>query len=95
MFLTAAVIMDDLVAIAADRLFYTEAIDLRYLLASRAVIGLLGALNRLGVYRSLPYALVGLLLWACLHGAGIACNAGRRDSGRGAHPPARPRISLP
>ncbi|MCC2642907.1 MAG: sodium/proton antiporter, NhaA family [Nitrospira sp.] len=70
-FLTAAVIMDDLVAIALIAFVYTEAIDLRYLLASLAVIGLLGTLNRLGVYRSLPYALVGLLLWACLHGAGI------------------------
>ena len=70
-FLTAAVIMDDLVAIALIAFVYTEAIDLRYLLASLGVIGLLGTLNRLGVYRSPPYALVGLLLWACLHGAGI------------------------
>jgi NhaA family Na+:H+ antiporter len=70
-FLTAAVIMDDLVAIALIAFFYTDAIDLQYLLASVAVTGLLGALNRLGVYRSLPYAVVGLVLWACLHGAGL------------------------
>ncbi len=70
-FLTAAVIMDDLVAIALIAFVYTEAIDLRYLFASLALIGLLITLNQLGVYRSLPYALVGLLLWACLRGAGI------------------------
>ena len=40
-FLTAAVIMDDLVAIALIALLYTDAIDMRYLLASLAVTGLL------------------------------------------------------
>ena len=70
-FLTAAVIMDDLVAIALIAFFYTDAIDPQYLLASVAVTGLLGTFNRWGVYRSLPYAVVGMVLWACLHGAGI------------------------
>ena len=70
-FLTAAVIMDDLVAIALIAFFYTDAIHLQYLLASVAVTGLLGALNRWEVYRSLPYAVVGVVLWACLHGAGL------------------------
>ena len=28
-------------------------------------------LNRSGVYRALPYGLLGLVLWSCLHGAGI------------------------
>jgi len=70
-FLTAAVIMDDLVAIALIALFYTEAIDPQYLLASLAMAGLLAAFNRWGVYRSLPYAVVGVLLWACLHASGL------------------------
>jgi len=70
-FLTAAVIMDDLVAIALIALLYTDAIDMQYLLASLAVTGLLAAFNRWGVYRSLPYALVGVVLWACLHGSGL------------------------
>jgi NhaA family Na+:H+ antiporter len=70
-FLTAAVIMDDLMAIALIALFYTEAIDLQYLLASLAMAGLLAAFNRWGVYRSLPYAMVGVLLWACLHASGL------------------------
>lgn len=70
-FLTAAVIMDDLVAIALIALIYTDAIDMHYLLASLAATGLLAAFNRWGVYRPLPYAVVGVVLWACLHGAGI------------------------
>jgi NhaA family Na+:H+ antiporter len=32
---------------------------------------LLVLLNRGGVYRALPYAVLGVLLWACLHGAGL------------------------
>lgn len=70
-FLTAAVIIDDLVAIALIALLYTDAIDMQYLLASLAVTGLLAAFNRWGVYRSLPYAVVGVALWVCLHGAGL------------------------
>jgi NhaA family Na+:H+ antiporter len=70
-FLTAAVILDDLVAIVLIALIYTDAIDMHYLLASLAVTGLLAAFNRWGVYRSLPYAVVGVALWVCLHGAGL------------------------
>jgi NhaA family Na+:H+ antiporter len=70
-FLTAAVIVDDLVAIAVIALFYSGAIDPRFLLASVAVTAALAALNRAGVYRALPYALLGVVLWACLHEAGL------------------------
>ncbi|MGE5792268.1 MAG: Na+/H+ antiporter NhaA [Bacteroidota bacterium] len=70
-FLTAAVIVDDLVAIAIVAVFYAGALHPDYLVASVAVTGLLVALNRWGVYRPLPYGLLGILLWACLHGAGL------------------------
>ncbi len=70
-FLTAAVIIDDLVAIAIVALFYSTAIDTHYLLASIAVTAALAALNFAGVYRPLPYAILGVVLWACLHHAGI------------------------
>ena len=33
--------------------------------------GLLAVLNRTGVYRSLPYAVLGVVLWFCLHEAGL------------------------
>lgn len=70
-FLTAAVIIDDLVAIAVIALVYTSDLHAGYLLASAAAIGVLVALNRSGVHRALPYAALGLVLWTCLHEAGV------------------------
>ncbi len=70
-FLTAAVIVDDLVAIGVVAVFYSEAIVLQYLLASVAITALLAGLNRGGVYRALPYAALGVVLWVCLHEAGL------------------------
>ncbi len=70
-FLTAAVIVDDLVAIAIVALFYSGALALDYGLASVAIVVALALLNRAGVYRPLPYGLLGIALWACLHGAGL------------------------
>ncbi|MGH8696798.1 MAG: Na+/H+ antiporter NhaA, partial [Burkholderiales bacterium] len=70
-FLTAAVIVDDLVAIAIVAVFYSGELHLNYLVAAVAVTGLLAGLNRWGVYRALPYGLLGIVLWACLHEAGL------------------------
>jgi len=70
-FLTAAVIVDDLVAIGVVALFYSDAIVFEYLLAAAAVTLLLTAFNRWGVYRALPYAALGVILWVCLHEAGL------------------------
>ena len=70
-FLTATAIIDDLAAIAVVALFYGGALDVAYLFASVLATALLLALNRWNVYRPLPYALVGLVLWFCLHEAGI------------------------
>jgi NhaA family Na+:H+ antiporter len=75
-FLTAAVIIDDLVAIAVIALFYSGAINAQYLIASAAVTGLLMALNHWGIYRSLPYAVLGVILWICLHEAGLHATLG-------------------
>ncbi len=61
-FLTAAVIIDDLVAIAVIAVFYSSGIDTSYLIAAFAVTGALVALNRWGVYRQLPYAVLGVVL---------------------------------
>ena len=70
-FLTAAVIIDDLVAIAVIALFYTSSLSLRYLAAAALVTALLVAINRWKVYRALPYVVLGILLWFCLHEAGL------------------------
>jgi NhaA family Na+:H+ antiporter len=70
-FLTAAVIVDDLVAIAIVALFYSAHIDLAYTAGSAAIIAAMVLLNRNGVYRPLPYAVLGIALWACLHASGL------------------------
>jgi Na+:H+ antiporter, NhaA family len=70
-FLTAAVIIDDLVAIGVIALFYSGAINTDYLIASVAVTVVLAAFNRWGIYHSLPYAVLGMILWICLHEAGL------------------------
>jgi len=70
-FLTAAVIVDDLVAIAIVALFYSGGLDWASVAASIAIVFLLILLNRNGVYRALPYAVLGVVLWACLHASGL------------------------
>jgi NhaA family Na+:H+ antiporter len=70
-FLTAAVIIDDIVAILVIALFYTGQIHLGYLIAGGVVTALLIVLNRAAVYRTLPYAVLGVILWFLLHEAGL------------------------
>ena len=70
-FLTAAVIVDDLVAIGVVAVFYTEQLVLWYLIGAAAVTGVLMAFNRWNIYRVLPYGAFGALLWFCLHEGGV------------------------
>jgi NhaA family Na+:H+ antiporter len=70
-FLTAAVIIDDIVAILVIALFYTDEIIAGYLIAGGAATALLVVLNRSGVYGALPYAVCGVVLWFFLHEAGL------------------------
>jgi NhaA family Na+:H+ antiporter len=70
-FLTAAVVVDDLVSIVVVALFYTGELHPGFLVASVVVIAAIAVLNRIGVYRPLPYAILGLVLWFLLHDAGI------------------------
>ncbi len=70
-FLTAAVIVDDLVAIGVVALFYTETLVLPYLIGAAVVTALLVLLNRWNIYRALPYTVCGVVLWFCLHEGGI------------------------
>ena len=70
-FLTAAVIADDLVAIVVVALFYSGAISFAWLVGAAVVTVAMMTLNRWKVYRAAPYALLGLTLWIALHQAGI------------------------
>jgi NhaA family Na+:H+ antiporter len=70
-FLTAAVIIDDIVAIVVIALFYSGEIATIYLIASAVFVVLLIVFNRVGVYGALPYAVCGIVLWFFLHEAGL------------------------
>jgi NhaA family Na+:H+ antiporter len=70
-FLTAAVIADDLVAIVVVALFYSAGVHLAWLAVAAALVAALVILNRWHVYRPLPYAVVGMLLWFALHESGV------------------------
>ena len=70
-FLTAAAIVDDIGAILIVAVFYSGGLDFAYLGAALAVVAVLAVLNRAGVYRVLPYVLLGILLWYFIHECGV------------------------
>jgi NhaA family Na+:H+ antiporter len=70
-FLVALAIVDDLGAVTVIAVFYTEKINLMALGASAGILLLLVALNLGGVRRTLPYVLLGILLWLELLASGV------------------------
>lgn len=70
-FLTALAIMDDLAAIVIIALFYTDQLAVTYLVLAAAVLAVLFVLNKKGVTKTLPYLLLGILLWFFFLKSGI------------------------
>jgi NhaA family Na+:H+ antiporter len=70
-FLTAAVVVDDLVAIAVVAVFYSGEISTLFLVLSIFATAALFLFNRWNVYRPLPYVVVGAVLWFFVHAAGL------------------------
>jgi len=70
-FLIALAIVDDLGAVAVIALFYTASLNLVALAWAAGCTALLAALNLGGVRHSLPYAIIGVLLWAAMLASGI------------------------
>lgn len=70
-FLTAASIVDDIGAILVVAVFYSGDLNLSYLAAAALITGALAVLNHSGVYRVLPYGLLGIALWVCVHAGGL------------------------
>lgn len=70
-FLLAVAIIDDLAAIIIIALFYTQ--DLSLVALGWAGVGTVGLilLNRFGVMRILPYALIGVFVWAAVLKSGV------------------------
>jgi NhaA family Na+:H+ antiporter len=70
-FLTAAAIVDDIGSILVVALFYSGELHVVPLLLAVLLTGGLALLNRSGVYRVLPYMVLGVALWACVHAGGL------------------------
>jgi Na+:H+ antiporter, NhaA family len=70
-FLTAAAIVDDIGAIVVVALFYSGELHVGYLAGAALITGALALLNHAHVYRVMPYTLLGIALWACVHAGGL------------------------
>lgn len=70
-FLVALAIVDDLGAILIIALFYTEELNLLALLIGGITTLLMIGLNFLGVRRTVPYFVLGFILWAALLKSGV------------------------
>ncbi len=70
-FLTALAIIDDLGAITVIAIFYTEDLQLAYLVAALIIFGLLFLLGKLKVYKLVYYLVPGVVMWYCMMQSGI------------------------
>ncbi|MGZ5286292.1 MAG: Na+/H+ antiporter NhaA [Flavisolibacter sp.] len=70
-FLTALAIIDDLGAITVIAIFYTEDLQIGYLLASLGIFAILFIMGKLKVYKLVFYLLPGLIMWYCMLQSGI------------------------
>jgi NhaA family Na+:H+ antiporter len=69
--LTALAIIDDLGAIVAIAVFYTDHIDWMYLGIGGVILLVLFLMNKFKVKTLLPYYILGLGLWYCLFNSGV------------------------
>lgn len=70
-FLATLAIVDDLGAVIVIALFYTERIAWHFLVAGVVVLSCSLAANRLGVRKTWPYVVFGLLLWLLFLQSGV------------------------
>jgi Na+:H+ antiporter, NhaA family len=70
-FLTALAVIDDLGAILVIAIFYTADIDWMSLGIAIGIFGVLLILNRLKIYRLLPYLILGVAMWYFMLHSGV------------------------
>jgi NhaA family Na+:H+ antiporter len=70
-FVAAAAIADDVGSIVVIALFYTASISLPAIVAAIVLVGVALALNRVHVYWTLPYTVIGVLLWLAVLSSGV------------------------
>ena len=69
--LLAIAVIDDIGAIAVIALFYTPSVDTGMLLAAAGVLALLFVIGRLKIGRSIPYVVLGVVLWYFVLKSGV------------------------
>jgi NhaA family Na+:H+ antiporter len=70
-FLLALAIIDDLGAIVIIAIFYTSDLSPLALILAACVLALMALMNRLGVSRVAPYAVLGVILWVLVLKSGV------------------------
>ena len=70
-FLVALAIVDDLGAVMVIAIFYTEQIDVVYLMLSGFAFSILVVFNRFGIHTILPYFVVGVIMWFFMLESGV------------------------
>ncbi len=93
LFLLALAIVDDIGAIVVIALFYSRGLDPWWLLGALATVLLVVAMSRLGVDYPIAYVVPGIVLWWCLHEAGVEPTLA--GVALGLLTPARPRRGVP
>ena len=71
LFLVTVAIVDDMGAVAIIALFYTAKIDLFALVAAAAILGVMAAMNRMGVKNLALYLIAFLILWYAMLLSGV------------------------
>ncbi|HEX4302599.1 MAG TPA: Na+/H+ antiporter NhaA [Rhizomicrobium sp.] len=70
-FVAALAVVDDILSVLTLAIFYPRAFELGWLIVAAVSVAALFALNRSKVYAGWPYAVVAVVLWVALHGAGV------------------------
>jgi NhaA family Na+:H+ antiporter len=70
-FLTALAIVDDILAVLVIAIFYTESINLQYLLLGLGIIALLLVANQAGIRQTVVYGVLGLIVWVAFIESGV------------------------
>lgn len=70
-FLATLAILDDLAAVVIIAIFYTAELSTGYLAGAVVAAGGLFILNRMGVYKLLPYLIGGVILWYFVLNSGV------------------------
>jgi len=70
-FLMTLAILDDLMAIIIIALFYTSGLSITSLVAAALIIFVMIVLKRFGVRSSLPFIVLGMILWVCVLKSGV------------------------